>query len=132
MRDRYDVEQSFFSDVVKVALGVFIGGLAAAFAYETITQWRAQQVLQKMAIEMQQERREKAQAARQAQQRRDELTRQRQEAQRQEQHRQERRANAWQQYYKPSPSCRVDPSTPACANEYMAARKRFDAAYRDQ
>lgn len=46
--------------------------------------------------------------------------------------RQQRRADAWARYFQPSPVCRADPATGACADAHLAARKRFDAQYVDR
>lgn len=49
-----------------------------------------------------------------------------------ESERQQRRADAWARYFQPSPVCRADPATGACADAHLAARKRFDAQYVDR
>ena len=50
-------EGTFLLDLVKIALGVFIGGLAAMFAYEGITAWRVEQALIKEANKVKQAQR---------------------------------------------------------------------------
>lgn len=136
-------EGSFLLDVFKIALGVFIGGLAAVFTYEAILAYRAEQALRKIeqqakaqtdranaeaAKRMQQAAREQQEADQKAEQ----LRSARALAARLEAERQARRDAAWSKFYQPSPSCKMDSGTAACANEYMAARKRFDSQYVDR
>lgn len=42
-----------------------------------------------------------------------------------------RKEVAWQQFYKPSAACLHDSANILCANAHMAAKKRFDADYRE-
>ena len=49
-----------------------------------------------------------------------------------ERERQERKELAWGNFYTPTAGCKVDSSTMACANEFMAAKKRFVASYVDR
>lgn len=134
---------TFLVDVFKIALGVFIGGLAAAFTYEAILAHRAEEALRKASQEI------KAQAARtnaeiakhnQLNQQAKEEERQRAERlraaqaleNRLESERRQRREDAWARFHQPSPNCKLDSGTTACANEYMAARKRFESQYVDR
>ncbi len=77
-------------------------------------------------------RQEDAQQRSEAEQRAEQMRSARALAARLETERQERRDAAWAKFYQPSPSCKADSGTAACANEYMAARKRFDGQYVDR
>lgn len=136
-------EGSFLSDIIKIAIGVFIGGLAAAFTYEAILALRAEIALRKVQeeikaqtdrIEKQDARRRQVEAeARDAAEREAEQLRSaRALASRLETERQQRKDAAWAKFYQPSPNCKIDPGTTACANEHMIARKRFEGQYVDR
>lgn len=125
--------------VAKIALGVFIGALAAMFAYEGINalrfEYAARQLVQQA---QQQEKAARAEAVRQQQQQQ-QIQQQRQEElraarllQRLERERQARKEAAWAAFYQPSASCRVDAVTTVCANEHIGAKRRFDAQYVDR
>lgn len=138
-----DNEGTFFTGMLQIALGVFIGALAALFAYEGISAYRMKLAAQDAAKEM------KAAVDRQnaaAAQARNRLEQQRQQAQEQEERqrqaqqamiaehreRQARKDAAFQRFYKPSSACQADPATVPCANEYMQAKKRFEDTYTDR
>ena len=138
-----DNEGTFFTGMLQIALGVFIGALAALFAYEAISAYRMKLAAQDAAKEM------KAAVDRQnaaAAQARNRLEQQRQQAQDQEERqrqaqqamiaehreRQARKDAAFQRFYKPSSACQADPATVPCANEYMQAKKRFEDTYVDR
>lgn len=138
-----DHEGAFFTGMLQIALGVFIGALAALFAYEGISAYRMKLAAQDAAKEM------KAAVDRQnaaAAQARNRLEQQRQQAQEQEERqrqaqqamiaehreRQARKDAAFQRFYKPSSACQADPATVPCANEYMQAKKRFEDTYVDR
>ena len=138
-----DNEGTFFTGMLQIALGVFIGALAALFAYEAISAYRMKLAAQDAAKEM------KAAVDRQnaaAAQARSRLEQQRQQAQDQEERqrqaqqamiaehreRQARKDAAFQRFYKPSSACQADPATFPCANEYMQAKKRFEDNYVDR
>ncbi len=138
-----DNEGTFFTGMLQIALGVFIGALAALFAYEGISAYRMKLAAQDAAKEM------KAAVDRQnaaAAQARNRLEQQRQQAQEQEERqrqaqqamiaehreRQARKDAAFQRFYKPSSACQADPATVPCANEYMQAKKRFEDTYVDR
>jgi uncharacterized membrane protein YhiD involved in acid resistance len=138
-----DNEGTFFTGMLQIALGVFIGALAALFAYEAISAYRMKLAAQDAAKEM------KAAVDRQnaaAAQARNRLEQQRQQAQDQEERqrqaqqamiaehreRQARKDAAFQRFYKPSSACQADPATVPCANEYMQAKKRFEDTYTDR
>lgn len=136
-------EGSFLLDVFKIALGVFIGSLAAVFTYEAIVSFRAEQAVRKalqetkaqadqMNAEAAKRSQQEALERQEAEQRAEQVRNARALAARLEAERQARRDAAWSKFYQPSPSCKVDSGTTACANEYMAARKRFDGQYVDR
>lgn len=134
---------TFLVDVFKIALGVFIGGLAAAFTYEAILAYRAEEAIRKASEEIKvQNARTNAEITKQ-----NELDRQAREEERQrverlraaqamearlESERRQRKEEAWAKFHQPSPNCKLDSGTAACANEYMAARKRFESQYVDR
>lgn len=142
-------ENSFFVDVIKIALGVFIGGLLAALAYEQILAWRMNEALKavqtqtqrataqmKRSLELAEQQRQRDREAQDEQRQRDreaqdEQRRQAVEQARQERLRQERKNAAWERFYQPPEACKVDSATMPCVNAYMAAKKRFELQYRD-
>lgn len=132
-RDRYRKEEegSFFVLVFGVALGVYIGSLAAVYTYEAVAQWRveraAQQALSQMRDADQRAAQARERAAQQAQQRREVQA----AAMQLERERKQRKEQAWASYFTPSPDCQRD-ATVSCANAYAAARKRFEAEYVDR
>lgn len=142
-RQETDSDHSFTVDVLKIALGVFIGGLLAAFTYEGIQAWRLQHAAQQAA---------EAFKARQAQQdqvrwEQERLRTDREQAN--EKQRQKaaaaqadriaadkakaaRKEAAWAQFYQPNVTCRADPSRGDCADAHIRARKVFEATYQDR
>lgn len=131
-------EGSFFVDVIKIALGVFIGGLLAALAYEQILAWRMNQALKEVQAQTQratdQIQRSQQRAEQQMQRDREAKEQQRQQAfeeARQERIRKDRKNAAWERFYQPQEACKVDPGTMPCANAYMAAKKQFELQYRE-
>lgn len=131
-------ENSFFVDVVKIALGVFIGGLLAALAYEQILAWRMNEALKEVQAQTQRATAQMKRSLELAEQQRqrdreaqDEQRRQALEQARQERLRQERKNAAWERFYQPPEACKVDSATMPCVNAYMAAKKRFELQYRD-
>lgn len=142
-RSFHSREDAYFSDIFKIAIGVFVGALAAMFAYETINVWRVEYAARKLVHQVeQQEKASRAQAALQQQQQREDQERRREEqqalrranelVQRLERERTARKEAAWAAFYQPSASCRVDAVTTVCANEHIAAKRRFDAQYVDR
>lgn len=132
----------YLADLVKIAVGVFIGGLAAAFAYEGITALRLEYAAQKAVQEIRhQSDRANAQAVQQQrqqmqlqqQQRIDEENARKFEAEQQRASidRRERREAAWRAFYIPSQACQEDRTMVACANAHIAAKKRFNDQYVD-
>lgn len=135
-------EGTFLLDLVKLSLGVFIGALAALFAYEAINAWRLEQAARQLVQQAEQQgKAARVQAARQQQQELENQRRQEEQqkaitmadqlAQRLERERRARKDAAWNAFYQPSPACRADAVTAACANEHIAAKRRFDAQYVD-
>lgn len=51
-RQQTESDWGFFGDVTKIALGVFIGSMAAIFAYEGVLAWRAEQAARQLAQEL--------------------------------------------------------------------------------
>lgn len=142
-RNRFDREDTYFSELGKIAAGVFIGALAAMFAYEGISALRVEYALRQAdeqihrSMNADRQRMRLEEQARAARQQRDiedaqALESARNTARRLQLERERRRSDAWEKFYQPSTSCLDDPSTVVCANEHMAARKRFDAQYKDR
>ena len=141
---RYDSgEGLFLQGLIQTALGVFIGGLAAMFVYEEVAAWRLEQAPRKAAALAAKHMGEaKAADARERAAREAVQTRARQEAEarrsalalaaRLEKERQARKEAAWNRFFTPSPECRADPGQAVCANQHMAAKKRFEAEYVDR
>lgn len=131
MFQRKEEEGSFFVLVFGVALGVYIGSLAAVYTYEAVAQWRieraAQQVLSQARDADRRAAHARERASQQAQQRSDAQA----AASQAERERKQRKEQAWMRYFTPSPDCQRD-ATVACANAYAAARKRFEAEYVDR
>ena len=133
-----EAEWGFVGDVVKIALGVFIGAMAAVFTYEGVLAWRAEQaakqVMQELkAMEDKQQLANQQRLQRQKEQQ-DQHRKQRLEADWQRQQQElaaKRKEQAWASYYQPSYTCRVDPSRGDCADKHIRARKAFEAQYRD-
>ena len=124
-------EGAFIGAFFVVFLGVFFGALAALLTYESIVEWRieraAKQAAEQVQRQIQKSNAEAAKAREAEAARRSALDL----AARLERERKERKEQAFSKVFTPSPSCKVDSATPSCANEYMAARKVFEANYRD-
>ena len=149
---RFKAEQAdsdFLTDVFKIALGVFIGGLLAAFVYTKYMTWEMNRAFgqintavtketQRMWADTNQfiQKNERAVQQRVAaeqveKERMAEQMRQRKIAQQQQDELDDRRQAAWERYYQPSAACRADSSTMNCANAFMVAKKRFLEQYQD-
>lgn len=135
-------ESTFWIDVVKIALGVFIGGLLAALAYTKIialsVEYAAREtaaVMEKQLKAMADKDRQQAEAQRlqrEAQERaRAEEVRQQAAVQQEQLARNARKEAAFKRYYQPSRLCELDPLTVPCINAGMVARRQFDAQYKD-
>lgn len=131
--------------VFKTAVGVFIGGLAAALAFTEIQTVRieiaAKKALSQIATEMEQanDRQAKAQQAealRQAKVKADEWQRmqaaQNMAAQMQaiERARRDDKEAAWKSFYEPSDSCKANSLQDHCANAHIRAKTEFEGQYR--
>lgn len=140
---RYRTEQAdsdFLTDVFKIALGVFIGGLLAALAYTKYMAWEVEYSLRQATAEMQKQAKLQAERSRKQaeedRQRREaaaseKAARERQRAEEEQQriqHEADMRA-AWKQIYRPSPACQADQMSLTCANAHAAAHKRFMEIY---
>lgn len=127
-------------DVIKIAVGVFIGALAALLTYEGIQTVRAELALRQLNQQaqrtMQNLQRQEAdrRAAESDQQARDQAAAQQQQradndAREWQLYLKGHREKAWAQFFQPSAKCRQDSGTMECANTYMAAKRRFDQQY---
>ncbi|MBI1623945.1 hypothetical protein [Comamonas suwonensis] len=140
---RYRSEQSdgdFLTDVFKIALGVFIGGLLAALAYTKYMAWEVEHSLRQASVEIQKqaersriqaeaERRQRdAAASVKASQQRQQAADLEMQASQKLRHEADMRA-AWSQIYKPSAACQAEQITLSCANAHAAAHKRFMEIY---
>lgn len=133
-----DSDWGFFGDVAKIALGVFIGCMAAVFTYESVLAWRAEQAAKQVMQELKamedkqrlaDQQRMQRQKEQQDQQRKQQLER---DWQRQQQDLAvKRKEQAWASFYQPTYTCRIDPSRGDCADQHIRARKAFEAQYRD-
>ena len=133
-------ESTFFVDVLKIALGVFIGGLLAALAYTKYMAWEVEYSLRQATAEMQKQAKQQADRSRKQaeedRQRREAAANERVARERQQaagalqrkQHEADMRA-AWSQIYRPSAACQTDQMTLTCANAHAAAHKRFMEIY---
>lgn len=129
----------FVWDVIKIALGVFIGGLLAAFAYEGIVAWRleqaAKQVSQALKNQQAVQDQSRLEQERLHQNRQLAAEQQRQKAAAIHAERvaaEKRKEAAWLNFYQPSITCRADPSRGDCADAYIRAKKAFEATYKNQ
>lgn len=133
-------ESTFFTDVLKISIGVFIGGLLAALAYTKImaiaAEYAARKVVESVELSMKEsaERTHKQaemarlQAEDQRIQRAAEDALRRASAERDRQARQEHEAlmrQEWKKIYQPSAACQQDSTTMHCVNAYAAAHKVF-------
>jgi uncharacterized membrane protein YccC len=127
-------------DVLKIALGVFIGALAAAFTWEGIQTVRVEMALKKATDEMKrasqqaradQQAEQAAQQMAQEAQAKDEQERQKQnqEAAQLQRLRQHDKEEAWKQFFKPTASCLKDAVQAECANAHMRAKTIFESQY---
>jgi uncharacterized membrane protein YhiD involved in acid resistance len=127
-------------DTLKIALGVFIGALAAAFTWEGIQTIRVEIALKHASDEIRKAN-EQAQARSRAQQATAmaEQNRQAQEAEDAQRKaieaadlaklREKDRAEAFKRFYQPTASCATDPNQMACANAFMKATTVFNSQY---
>ncbi len=124
----------------EVAAGVFIGSLAALFAHDWIlasaAAYAAKEALKQMEATTRAANREVRRLLPPTPDPADEAARQ--AAERQRELAEEAKLNAqakeatFQRRFKPSPRCQTDSGTMDCANEYLRARKAFDAGWHNQ
>jgi hypothetical protein len=128
--------------ILKIAVGVFIGSLAAIFAWEGIHVVAVEYALVKANDAVKQSiRDQRKRDAAMAQQRADEEAAQRArdaEAERavataglERERARAAKDAAWKKFYQPSPGCQADRSTMECANAYMRAKTQFEGTYRE-
>ena len=129
-------ESTFFTDVLKISIGVFIGGLLAALAYTKImaiaAEYAAQKVLSSVEMSMKEQAEKtrkqvemaRLQAEHQRSQREAEDALRRANAEREREAKQEHEAYM-QKIYQPSAACQQDSTTMNCVNAYAAAHKIF-------
>jgi len=142
-------ESTFFTDILKISLGVFIGGLLAALAYTKIIALSAEYAvaeataamkrdLQKMQTQEDQRRQQQQAlqrasqeaAQQQASDRQQLMLRRQQEAEEQAAF-SARREAAWKRTFKPSQLCLDDPLTTECIDAANISRRRFYAQYKE-
>lgn len=127
-------------EVLKIALGVFIGALAAAFTWEGIQAVRLEIAMEQAKMKMQEEikiskarqaERDRAQyEEQQRNQREAEEARQRQiELAQIEIQRKRDKEDAFKKFWQPTPSCKADPVQNECANSYIKAQTIFNSQY---
>jgi uncharacterized membrane protein YccC len=127
-------------DIAKIALGVFIGALAAAFSWEGIQAVRLEIAIKKAETEMKkaiatETRRQDEQSRLQEEQRRqreqnaNEAAQQQRERLRQIEQAKRDKESAFSRYFQPSETCKADPVQAECANAYMKAKTIFDSQY---
>lgn len=137
-RREVESEWGFVWDVLKIALGVFIGCMIAVFTYENVLAWRAEQA----AKQVMQKLKESEDKQKQAEQQRLQLQKEQQDKQRRQalerdwQRQQQalaakRKEQAWEKFYQPSNTCREDSARVDCANAHIKTREAFEAQYRD-
>ena len=136
-------DDSGFPPFFTLFLAVFFGALLAMLVHDSITDLRMRYAVHQAEKAVGQSLRD-AEAALgrrqlQAQQQRDaadQRARANQSAmalaQRLQVEREARKAVAWSQYFQPSAACKLDSGLAQCANEHIAAKKRFEAAYVDR
>lgn len=127
-------------DTLKIAVGVFIGALTAAFIWEGIQTVRIEIALKNATDEIRQASAQ-AQAKSRAQQEtamaeRNRQAQEQQEAQQQAidatnlaKLREKDRIEAFSKFFHPSAACTADPNQMACANAYMKANTVFNSQY---
>lgn len=128
------------NDILKIAIGVFIGALAAGFAWEGINALVVQQALKEADQQMQgalklqneeqrQRQQELANRQRLEQQRAQQWEEQQQEQMKLSELRRQDKEAAFKRFYQPTPSCKADSSQMECANAYMRAKTTFESQY---
>lgn len=141
-----DREPDFFGDVLKIALGIALGGLILWMAAEYYMRYRIkqatdafQQTVQEVAAGMDEahrrtlERQEAQRRARQEQARVDQMRRSSAVQAAADRERARQRAEAakeaaWAAFYQPSEECLKQTSV-ECGNEHIRARREFERKY---
>lgn len=140
MRRRAEPENewTFVLDVLKIAIGVFIGCMASVLVYEQMLVWRGEQAAKQVMQELQKQQERQKLAEQQRLEAQKERDRQKQRAmlereweQQQRKLAEKRKEQAWAEYFKPSAICRSDPLRKDCADEHIRQRRAFEAQYRD-
>lgn len=128
--------------ILKIAIGVFIGSLAAIFAWEGIhlvaARYAVMQANEAMKQSIRDQRKRDAELSRQradeeaAQRARDaEVQRAAAVAGVERERARAAKDAAWKKFYQPSAACQADRSTMECANAYMRAKTQFEGTYRE-
>ena len=128
--------------ILKIAVGVFIGSLAAIFAWEGLhvvaARYAVMEANEAMKQSIRDQRKRDAEIARQraeqeaAQVARDAETQRAAAAAGVERERARAAKDAaWKKFYQPSAACQADRSTMECANAYMRAKTQFEGTYRE-
>lgn len=140
---RPDSTWFFLVDVVKLALGIFMGGLMLFFGHEALLAHRLQVAMNQQgsqpfngsdAASATNATRNQVLAPPQQAQRPGEANSPATQAliDRNNRARQDRKQAAWEAFYQPHPTCKADPNAYGCANAFLAARKQFDSQYQDR
>lgn len=128
--------------ILKIAVGVFIGSLAAIFAWEGIhvvaARYAVMEANEAMKQSIRDQRKRDAVLSRQradeeaAQRVRDAETERAAAAAGMERERARvAKDAAWKKFYRPSAACQADGSTMECANAFMRAKTQFEGTYRE-
>lgn len=111
-----ETDLGFVGDVLKIALGVFIGCMASVLTYEKILSWRVEQAAKVVMQELKLNEEKQAQARElRLQEQREQQDRLRKQALEKDWERQQqvlaarRKEQAWSNFYQPSFTCRADP-----------------------
>lgn len=133
--------------VLPIALGVFLGSLAASlviwFAVQAWARYQLHQVQQAVQAQAEQSRHELRRAALEADARaardaalnarsreqQEALQREANEAAARQQSQREAREDAWKRFFRPTAGCASQHQTTECANEFIRAKRAFDAQY---
>lgn len=126
--------------ILKIAVGVFIGALAAAFTWEGVQTVQVEIALKQASDKMKQtameiDARNKAQQIAEQTQRDKNAREQQQRQQQAEETRQlqsmrdDDKKAAFSRFFQPTPECQRDRAQAICANAYMKARTTFESQY---
>lgn len=137
-----DAGWGLLGQIFAIAIGVFIGALAALYTWERIMEWRLERAANTAALQMRDSVKQidltnrRLALERQWELQKQEIAEMERKAAAVEVDRQrraaaERKEAAWQRFFRPSAACVHDSANIVCANAYMAAKKAFDAQYTD-